>query len=260
MRSILVFLFLIIAASTNGQVESIFKDYHFDNSYTLLSISPNIKGRLLYSEYCFILKDLSDLQKVKSSWIIKKKGENLFDASPITVCLIKDKSLVEIWTFSPKYNTISVDGDEYLFNPQLLKNLSKKFPFNYSQHIDTVKTKNDYKLFIQKIKSNPKFVFEYGEPDFKYEGTFNIEFKVDKKINSPDAAIKSLKEQLKKMGKAYKYSVSYLPFSESNSNQSARITLTVESNKDLYNDLKNGAFVKGSWVPRVIEVETYWLK
>ena len=142
----------------------------------------------------------------------------------------------------------------------LLKNLAKKFPFHYSQHIDTFKTKKDYYLFIQKIKSNPKFIFTYGEPDFKYEGTFTLGFKVNKKINSPDAAIKELKEQLKKLGKSYKYSVSYAPFSSDNINQNAIITLTVESNKDLFNNLKNSSIVKSKWMPHVIEIESYWLQ
>ena len=62
------------------------------------------------------------------------------------------------------------------------------------------------------------------------------------------------------MGKSYKYSVSYAPFSEDNLNQNSHITLTVESNKDLFNDLKSDSGVKGRWLQRVIEVESYWLK
>jgi hypothetical protein len=111
MRRYILFSFLLVTISACGQKNSIFKDYKFDSTYTLLSLSPMKETGLQYSDLCFIIKDPSELNKLKSSWTLSKKTERIFDMSPVRLYLIKDKVLEKVWTISPVYQNVLNDGD-----------------------------------------------------------------------------------------------------------------------------------------------------
>lgn len=258
MRHFILISLLFISSIATAQKNSIFNDYKFDSSYILLSLSPTTESGLLYPQFCFIIKDLAELEKLKSKWILTKKGESIFDTSPISLYLIKDKSLEKLWTISPKYESIMDCGNYYSFSMQSLKELANKFPLHYIQHIDTVSNKAEYLLFSKKCKLDTKCIFLL-EPSFDYEGQFTIQVKKDQKINSPKVAIETLKTKYNKLVSKDSYNISYA-LSEKNLNDQSQMTFTVESTKVLYDNIINDQFIKSNWLPSVIEVESYWTK
>lgn len=258
MRQFILINFLFISFSVLGQKNSIFNGYKFDSSYTLLSLSPTTETGLLYPQFCFIIKDASELEELKSKWILTKKGEPIFDTSPISLYLLKDKSLEKVWTISPRYANILDGGNYYSFNIQSLKELAVKYPLHYIQHSDTVSNKVEYLSFAKKCKFDSKFLFLL-EPSFDYEGQFTVEVKKDQKINSPKSAIEMLEKEYNKLVSKDSYNISYA-LTEKNLNDQSQMTLTVESSKVLYDRITNDQFIKSSWVPSVIEVESYWTK
>ena len=74
MRSIIIFILLVVIISANGQIKSIFKNYNLDNNYTLLSLSPDIKGKLLYPDYCFYCQRCLRTAESKVNLDLKKEG------------------------------------------------------------------------------------------------------------------------------------------------------------------------------------------
>jgi hypothetical protein len=256
MRHYILFIFLLVTISACGQKNSIFKDYKFDSTYTLLSLSPMKETGLQYPDLCFIIKDASELNKLKSSWTLSKKTERIFDMSPVSLYLIKDKVLEKVWTISPVYQNVLNDGDYYEFDIQGLKKLANKFPLSYVQNIDTLLSKNDYLTFAEKCKQNSKFLFLL-EPGFEYEGQFTLEVKKDNKLNSPKAAIEMLEKKYNKLVPKDSYHIIYV-LTDKNLNDQSQMTLTVESSKVLYDKIVNNEYNKSSWIPSVIEVESYW--
>ncbi|MFL5810642.1 MAG: hypothetical protein ACJ749_14060, partial [Flavisolibacter sp.] len=230
------------------------KNYHFDKSYTLVGIGP-------YSQLCFMVSDVNELNKLKAEWLLTKKGTQIFDTSPVSVYLLKNKTFEKLWTISPRYENISIDGQEYFFSYQLLKELATKFHLNYIQRTDTLCFKNELPAFVEKCRKNPKFIFLL-EPNLKYDGKFYVSFKTDKKINSPAIAIELLDKRLSKIASTKDYDLIYEPFNSdiNDINDQSRITITVECRKSVYHKLKKEDSATSSWKASVITVESYWKK
>ena len=137
------------------------------------------------------------------------------------------------------------DGQTYKFDLSQITKLHDKYPFSYDYEVKSFSNKDEYQLYLAKQKTNPRFLFAYA-PQFKYEGSFEIEFKKSSKFPHPKAISEYLEPFILKIVNKDEYRISYMLDSKNMSNID-QYTMTVSGPKKLFDELKIDGLKNENW-------------
>jgi hypothetical protein len=137
------------------------------------------------------------------------------------------------------------NGHTYEFDVKKLKELAKKYPFDYKFDKVPFKNKLDYEQYLEKQKIDKAFLFDYA-PQFKYEGSFEIKFPRDSEFSSPKAISDYLKPLVEKIASKNEYRISYI-LNDKNRNDQTQFTMTITGSKKIFNELQLDNLKKENW-------------
>lgn len=232
----------------------LFKPYKFDSSDAIIGIDMSDSANGRYEKYSFIIDRSADLEQLKKDWVFTDPADLQSDKGVFKVYFTKNKVIKKSWAILPERFGIITDDGYYLFDPSLLSKLHSKSPLKYSVHTDTLRSKNDYLRFNDSVKANPSFLFLI-EPDLLYEGSFEVSVKAGSRISPENVGERIIGTCDKIKPKTY-FRV-YLK-EGSNSGNSKYSNYIVRCSQLLFEQFSNPDLEKGSWIPPLYVIRSFW--
>ena len=251
MKKILFAFFLTISLSLTAQEKYIFDTSKIDATTKLIGRYPQFDKQKTYREFNFIIEDPETIKKVIMTLTLGKEGENTIEDPEFRVNIIQNFDEVKTWIVNPNLKSVLSDGHTYEFDVKKLKDLAKKYPFDYKFDKIPFKSKLDYEKYREKQKSDKTFLFDYA-PQFEYEGSFEIEFPRNSKFSSPKAISDYLTPLIEKIVLKDEYRIGYI-LNEKNRNDQTQFTMTITGSKKVFDELQLDNLKKENWTETVEE-------
>jgi len=252
----LTILFFISPLLSCSQDIQYYKDYKFDNSYTVIGIGPHwSKDKTIYRQFQFIVDNPTDLNKLKKEWVFNKEVENVDEQDNFNLYVIKNKKMVFWGSINPSIPNIRYNGKCYYFDTMLLSKLAHDHPLNYKRVNDTFPSIAAYKTYYDSAIKQKDFLFLY-EPETKFEGNFTVTFDKTDLINSPKAASEILKKEFGNTNE--KSDISYSLDEYNKQNLGKKMRMTIDCNKSLFDKYSSSQYPKSDWHPAIIEAASFW--
>lgn len=143
------------------------------------------------------------------------------------------------------------NGRTYVFNTGKIRDLAKKYPFDYRFEKIRFQTREEYIKYLDKQKEDKLFLFSYS-PMFKYDGSFEMQFPRNQQYTSPKAISEYLTPIIEKIVSKDDYHV-YYKLNEKNRKDQSQFTMTIEGKKKVFDSLQINNLKKGEWTPTVEE-------
>ena len=245
MRVILFILLSIICFSLTAQDKYIFDTSKVDASTKLIGRYPQFDKKQTYKEFNFIITDPEVIKQVIMKMPLGKEVENVIEENEFRINVVRNFKEVKTWSVSPYLKTVLSNGHSYQFDVDILQDLARRYPFDYRFDKIPFASEPDYIEYREKQKTNTSFLFDYA-PQFKYEGSFEIEFPSSRKFSSPKAISDYLKPIIEKIVREDEYMVMYF-LSEKNKKDQSQFTMTINGSKKLFEQLSVGNLRKENW-------------
>jgi hypothetical protein len=247
MKKYLFYLALFISLSVSAQDKILFDTSEIDVTTKLIGRYPQYDKSKKYKYLNFIIEDPVIIKKVIQTLLLGKEGENTVEEPGFRIALVRNFDEVQSRTINPALNSAMYDGHTYVFDIEKVKDLAKRFPFDYRFDKVSFKSKDAYESYLTKQKENEGFLFSYA-PHFKYEGSFDVEFPRNDQFSSPKAISDYLSPLIEKIVSGNDYTVSYR-LNEKNMGNQNQFTMTISGSKKLYDTLNVGSLKKEVWKP-----------
>ena len=235
----ITFLFIIITFIPNfviGQ-KTLFDSLKVDNSTKIIGRNPHYDKSKTYEKYNFIIEDSTKIFDFIKNIKLGNEIPNSFENPNFKLTVIKNNKEIGSWTINPtQKSAMTHDGKTYKFDLKQISDLNQSFPLKYFHEVKEFNSKMEYQNYLIEQKKNPNFLFDYS-PQFKYECSFEIEFKKSSKFSSPKAISDFLTPLIEKIVKKNDYSLSYT-LNEKNKNNMNQYTMTIQGSKKLFQELK----------------------
>jgi len=247
------FLIATLVSSLNltAQDNLLFDTSKIDINTKLIGRYPQYDKQKAYMFLNFIIDDQATIKHVITTLTLGKEGENTIEEPGFRIDLIQNFDEVKSWTVNPTLNSAMYNGHTYEFNIDKIKELATKYPFDYKFDKIPFKDKEEYVRYLSKQKENKDFLFNYA-PQFKYEGSFEVEFPHNRKFSSPKAISDYLKPLIEDFVSKGDYLVTYF-LTEKNKNDQTQFTMKIFGSKKLYDTLQLDKLKKEEWKPGVEE-------
>lgn len=245
MKTILFAFFLTISISVIAQEKYIFDTSKVDGTTILLGRYPQYDKQKTYKEFNFIITDPATIKSVIMKMPLGKEGENVIEDPEFRINIVQNFDEIKTWTVNPNLKSVMSNGHTYAFDVSILKELAKKYPFDYKFDKVPFKRKSDYEKYLETQKANSSFLFDYA-PEFKYEGSFEIQFPRNNKFSSPKAISEYLTPYIEKITPKNEYRISYI-LNDKNRNDQTQFTMTITGSKKLFDELQLDNLSKGNW-------------
>jgi len=245
MRATLFIFFLTVSISLTAQEKYIFDTAKIDAATKLIGRYPQYDKQKTYKEFNFIITDPETIKSVIMKMPLGKEGENIIEDPEFRINIVQNFDEVKTWTVNPKLKSVMSNGHTYAFDISILKELAKKYPFDYKFEKVSFKSKAEYEQYLEKQKTNPSFLFDYA-PQFKYEGSFEIKFPRNEQFSSPKAISEYLTSIIEKIVSKKEYRVSYI-LNDKNKNDQTQFIMTITGSKKLFDELKLDNLNKENW-------------
>ena len=242
---------LILSLNVHAQDKLMFDTLKIDATTKLIGRYPQYDKQKTYRSLNFIIEDPETIKKVISTLTVGEEGENTVEEPGFTIALIRDFDEVRSWIVNPGLNSALYDGHTYAFDIGKVKKLAKQYPFNYKFDKIPFRSKVEYESYLLKQKENKLFLFDYA-PEFRYEGSFEVQFPRNQIYSSPKAISDYLTPLVEKIVSKDDYSIRYV-LDEKNMNNHAQFTMTIIGSKKLYDELQLGNLKKRAWMPTIEE-------
>jgi hypothetical protein len=235
----ITFLFIIITFIPNfviGQ-KTLFDSLKVDNSTKIIGRNPHYDKSKTYEKYNFIIEDSTKISDFIKNIKLSNEIPNSFENPNFKLTVIKNNKEIGSWTINPtQKSAMTHDGKTYKFDLKQISDLNQSFPLKYFHEVKEFTSKLEYENYLIEQKKNPNFLFDYS-PQFKYECSFEIEFKKSSKFSSPKAISDFLTPLIEKIVKKNDYSLSYT-LNEKNKNNMNQYTMTIQGSKKIFQELK----------------------
>ena len=162
----------------------------------------------------------------------------------IMIYMVKDKKVVDQWFVNPAYYNVFHDGTAFSYNADQLGVLAEKYPLIYKEEKKQYKNEKEYQKQRQYLFADP-YNLIITEPDFTYEGYFDIQFPKNEQFSSPEAIDTYLRPMIQKITKK-KFDISYA-LSEKNIMDRSQFTMQIVGEENVYKKLKLDQLQKGDW-------------
>jgi hypothetical protein len=251
MKKYFLFLPLFFTLTLSAQHNFLFDTSKIGATTKLIGRYPQYDKQKTYKYLNFIIEDPITIKKVISTLPLGKEGENIIEDPEFRIALVQNFDEVKSWTINPGLNSAMYNGHTYAFNIDKIKDLAKAYPFDYKFDKIPFNSKEDYDKYLSKQKENKAFLFDYA-PQFKYEGSFEVQFPRNHKFSSPKAISDYLTPLVEKIVSKGDYSISYI-LNEKNMKDQTQFTMTITGPKKLHETLKLEDLKKEEWKPTIEE-------
>jgi hypothetical protein len=230
--------------------KNIFDTLKVDAKTKIIGRYPQYDKSKTYEKYNFIIEDSIKIVEFISNLKLGKEVENSSEDPSFKLTIVKNYNEIGSWTINPTLKSaMTHDGHTYEFNLKQIANLNKLYPFSYYHEIKVFNSKSEYERYLTEQKNNAKFLFDYS-PQFRYEGSFEIEFPKNSKFAHPKAISDFLTPYIEKIVNKDDYSLGYV-LNSKNMNNREQYTMTIQGSKKLFEKLKLDNLKNENWQPTV---------
>lgn len=245
-KQILLTATIALANFATGQVTSMINDKNVDASTKVYGMASLNDATKAYEKFNFMLENTAAIQFAKP---LLEYGyqSSIFQAQDngLMIYMVKDKKIVDQWLVNPGlYNTFH-DGTPYSYDADKLAVIAEKFPLLYKEEKRQYKNEKEYQKQRQALFSDP-YNLIITEPDFTYEGYFDVQFPQNEQFKDPEAVIAYLKPIVEKLTKK-KFDITY-SISEKNILDRTQFTVTIAGEENIYKKIKLENVQKGDWL------------
>lgn len=247
--------FLIAAvcfvSSQSFAQETIIDKLNFDDQTILVGMASDYNTDRTYDKYNFFIDNAAKLNAVKLNLEHGYELDNkVSDQNHFMIYAIKNKKIVDQWLVNPRLYNVFHEGIAYSFDADKLENIAKVNPLNFKAEKKEFKSQKEYAK-VKKEMDKDSSIFLVYEPDFSFEGSYEVTLKKDDKIDSAKAAEEYLRNLLKTATKK-NFVVSYA-LNEKNLMDRSQFTMVIAGPKDVYEKAKIPNAEKSEWTPDVYE-------
>lgn len=246
-------LLIIIMLTTTNYVFSqkiLFDTLTVDSTTKIIGRYPQYDKSRTYEKYNFIIEDSATILQFIKTIKLGREVPNSGEEPNFRLTVVKNYDEIGTWSISPNLKTVMThDGHTYKFDVNQITDLNKLYPFKYYYDTAVFTSSEDYKIYLEKQKNNPDFLFDYA-PQFKYEGRFEIEFQKSDKFSSPKAVCDFLVPFIEKIVDKENYTLRYI-LNDKNLKNLNQYTMTISGPKKLYDELKIEDYKNINWEPIV---------
>ena len=245
MKTLFLAFLMTMTICVNAQEKYIFDTSKIDKNTKLIGRYPQYDKQKFYKEFNFIITDPEIIKSVIIRMPLGKEGENIVEDPEFRINIVQNFEEVKTWTVNPNLKSVMSNGHTYEFDITILKELAKKYPFDYKFDKIPFDNKSDYEKYLEKQKVKSSFLFDYA-PQFEYEGSFEIQFPRNSKFSSPKAISVYLTPIIEKIVTKNEYRISYA-LNDKNKNDQTQFTMTVTGSKKLFDELHLDNLDKKNW-------------
>jgi len=237
-----MFLIFFFPLFLNAQEHALFDSIKVSKSTKLLGFSKT------YETFNFCIENKNEIDSLTKILVYGDVTGNYVELnSGFNIKLIEENRVIKSWVVNPKFSNIIIDGQYYKFDFDVIRNIAKKFYFKYNLVKMQFKTIQEYDLYLQSLKSNPNFLFSY-KPDFKFQGSFEIEFPGNDEFSSPKAICDYINpEILKIVENKDKYRITY-GLTDYNLKHPKQFTMRIECERIVYEKLNLKGLKNMNWL------------
>ena len=232
-------LFTIYILTTFNQIfgqKDLFDSLKINSTTKIIGRYPHYDENKTYKKYNFILEDSATIIKFIDALKLDEEVPNSSEDPNFKLTVINNFDEIGSWTINPNLKSaMTHDGNTYKFDLNQISTKYKEHPFEYYWDKVIFTSKEEYTSYLEKQKDNTNFLFDYA-PQFKYEGSFEIEFKKSNKFSSPKTISEYLKPLIEKIVSEDDYSLGYI-LNEKNFNNREQYTMTIKGPKKLFKEL-----------------------
>lgn len=258
MKLSFIAIFSILTMQSFGQ-KNLFDTLKIDPSTKIVGRYPQYDKTKTYEKYNFIIEDSTEIMEFIKKLRLGKEVENSTENPSFQLTVIKNNKEIGSWTINPRRGTtMTHDGHTFEFELDQITNLNVQYPFKYYHDIKVFKSRDEYENYLAEQKTNLKFLFDYG-PQFKYDGSFEIEFPKNSKFPHPKAIIEFLTPYIEKIVNKDDYTLGYV-LNSKNMNNRDQYTMTIQGPKKLFEQLKLDKIKIENWQTTVEDAYFFYKK
>jgi len=223
----------------------------FDSKTVLVGMANDYNTDKTYDQYNFFLDDASKIENIKLNLEYGYElNEKVTDSNHFMIYAIKDRKIIDQWLVNPKLYNVFHNGIAYSFDADKLQAIAEKHPLKFE--VENKQYKNQ-KEFIKAKKELEKdtSIFLMYEPEFNYEGSFEISLKRTDEISDAQKAEEYLRNIASKITKK-KVLISYA-LSEKNIMDPSQFTMIVAGDESIYSKFKVDDATISEWKPEINE-------
>jgi hypothetical protein len=254
----LLFILLFLQITCYGQGIPLLKDIKFDDSTKLIGMYAHYDKNKTYENYNFCVTDIKEISELSNKLVYQEEVPNMISNEYYIIVLRGDK-IVKKWSVSLTIERILIDGHSYRFDSKILKKLAQKHSFKYDFSKKTFENKSEFLLFEKNVKSDKNFLFLYA-PDFRYEGSFELEFKKSQVFPHPKAICTYLQPKLDSLKAQGKDTWLISKVSDYNTQHREQCSMTLSCSYDVYKDFQEPNAIKKVWQPTVFEATIFKIR
>lgn len=251
MKKLFLYASLAFSLNLSAQDNMMFDTSKIDENTKLIGRYPQYDKQKTYKSLNFIIEDPATIKKIITMLTLGKEVQNINEDPDFMIAMVHNFDEVKSWTLNPTLNSVMYSGRSYAFDINKVKELAKQYPFDYKFDKILFKSKEEYDKYLDKQKGNKDFLFVYA-PQFKYDGSFEMQFPRNEKFSSPKAISNYLMPIVEETVSKNNYSLSY-ELTEKNLKDQTQFTMTVSGSKKLYDKLKFEHVKKEEWIPTAEE-------
>ncbi|ANH81660.1 hypothetical protein A8C56_12315 [Niabella ginsenosidivorans] len=223
----------------------LFDQQFLNDTVKLIGMDSPYDENRTYQKYNFFITDKTVIDSLIKTVRYGERVRNIMENDNFSLIVTKNNKIVDRWSISPKFNNINTDGSPNVFDIGILDALSSCFPMKYNYYKKVFSSAEQYKSFEDSMLLKDRTLFIY-KPDFRYEGSFDVEFPKNKEFPDARKAIEYINKILEKRLDKAKFSAVYV-LTEYNLNNQNQITITISSPKWVFNEFNDKAVQKKSW-------------
>lgn len=231
--------------------QSLVDKVKFEPGTILVGMASEYNSDNEFDKYNFFVDDATRFNEAKLNLEYGYElSSKVTDQNHFMIYAIKDRKIIDQWLVNPRIYNVFHNGIAYSFNADQLQVLAEKNPLNIEIIKKTFANEKDFNRYKKEIQ-NDRSIFLVYEPNFTYEGYFEVEFQKNEEINEPIQAEDYLRNLVKGITKK-NVNISYA-LNEKNLTNPKQITMIVFGTEELYKKIKLEKGVKGGWNPDVYE-------
>jgi hypothetical protein len=258
MKKILILIALALTSQVFSQ-KILFDTLKIDSKTKIIGRYPQYDKSKTYEKYNFIIEDSTSIVEFIKTLKLGDEVKNSFETPNFMLTVIKNYDEIGSWTINPTLKSaMTHDGNTYKFDLNQISKLNENNSFNYSFEEKSFSNNSEYVNYLKQQKNNPKFLFNYA-PQFKFEGSFEIEFKKSERFPHPKAISEYLKPYIEKIVNYGEYNLVYI-VNEKNKKNREQFTMTISGSKKLFDNLKVEKLKNENWQPIIEEGYFFYKK
>lgn len=235
----------------------LFEDIKNENldSLKIIGMYYNWDANKTYENFNFYISDKKIIDSLIKNVEYGEQSQNISEHNNFSIIVTKGNKILDRWSLSPKYQNIYIKGQAHRFDISLLSKLANQYYFKYKWYKKEFLSKSEFDIYYNSKLRNVKTLFIY-EPNFSYEGSFELEFPKNETFIHPKAIDEYLRPKIKKILKNEDFSISYA-LTEYNLKNRNQYTMTISGPQMLYNKLKEKKAKKSEWKPTKLEAQIF---